>query len=89
LKDGELKGILWHQGESDCNTRNALMYGEKLEALINNFRKDLNAENIPFIIGQLGQFPGKLWNTYRELVNKSHQSIAKNNKLVGFVSSRT
>jgi len=87
IKHGEIKAILWHQGESDCNKENATRYEERLDSLITNFRKDLGVENIPFIIGQLGQFPGKVWNTYRGLVDKSHQSVAKNNKLVGFVSS--
>ena len=47
-----LKVILWHQGEGN---RNDSDYLDKLEVLINDFRTDLNAPNLPFIAGQLSQ----------------------------------
>ena len=62
MKYGNLKGILWHQGESDSNPQNADKYKQRLKNLISNFRKDLNADKVPFIIGQLGQFPNKTWS---------------------------
>lgn len=55
-KYGSLKGILWQQGESDCNTIDAPLYGERLTALIKNLRKDLDAPNLPIVIGGLGGF---------------------------------
>lgn len=51
LKYGVLKGIIWHQGES-----NAAKYDEympKIEALIASLRKDLDSPNLPFVAGQL------------------------------------
>ena len=87
MKDGVLKGILWHQGESDSNPGKAPHYKERLTQLIDRFRKDLDAENVPFIIGQLGQFPAKPWNTSRKRVNEAQISIAEEMPLVGFVSS--
>lgn len=51
MKDGTLKGVLWHQGESDLS--NADGYLGKLQSLIANIRADLNAPNLPFIAGQI------------------------------------
>nr|WP_294898246.1 sialate O-acetylesterase [uncultured Pedobacter sp.] len=53
---GVLKGILFHQGESNNSTTSAWVNGVK--ALINNFRSDFNDPKLPFIIGEMGRFPG-------------------------------
>lgn len=87
MKDGLLKGILWHQGESDSNPQDAVHYKSRLETLINRFRADLKVDNVPFIIGQLGQFPEKPWNESRNIVNDAHLSISKEMNFVGFVIS--
>ena len=87
IKDGVLKGILWHQGSSDSKPGLAEEYEKNLKDLIKRFRKDINAPNVPFIIGQMGQFPGKLLTPSEKLVNEAHLSIAKESKLNGFVSS--
>jgi hypothetical protein len=50
-KAGVLKGILWHQGESD--SKNPAKYLDKLKALVTDLRKDLDAPNIPFIAGEV------------------------------------
>ena len=87
-KDGVLKGILWHQGESDSrHPQSAKEYMGKLKALIERFRKDLNAPSVPFIIGQLGQFPENPWSDSKKLVNDAHISIAKGMTSVSFVPS--
>jgi hypothetical protein len=60
LKHGRLAGILWHQGESDSGTsakREA--YASKLERLISDLRRDLDAPDVPFVLGQLGTFHEK------------------------------
>lgn len=57
MKEGTLKGILWHQGETDSgNTMVAPKYGELLAQLVTDLRTDLDAEEVPFVAGQLGQF---------------------------------
>ncbi|GLR19986.1 sialate O-acetylesterase [Portibacter lacus] len=48
---GEIKGIIWHQGESDASDYDE--YIPKISALIASFRKDLNRPNLPFVVGQL------------------------------------
>ncbi|MBE9510238.1 MAG: sialate O-acetylesterase, partial [Bacteroidetes bacterium] len=87
IKDGVLKGILWHQGSSDCKPGLAEEYEKNLKDLIKRFREDINAPNVPFIIGKMGQFPGKPLTPSEEMVNEAHLSIAKESKLNGFVSS--
>lgn len=49
-KTGIIKGIIWHQGESDANTYET--YLPKLVNLIISLRKDLNNLKLPFIAGQ-------------------------------------
>jgi hypothetical protein len=60
MQNSELTGILWHQGESDSLGGNYKVYYEKLLVIINAIRKELNAPDIPFIIGGLGDFLGKV-----------------------------
>ncbi len=57
MKDGTLKGILWHQGESDTGSEtNAHSYGTRLAKMIHDLRADLGVTNAPFVVGELGQF---------------------------------
>ena len=56
MKHGTLKGILWHQGESDSNESNAELYEDRLVKLIDTLRMDLGVPDVPFIAGTLGDF---------------------------------
>ncbi len=56
-KDGRLRAVLWHQGESDCSDEaSARAYGDRLAGMVEDLRVDLNAGNIPFLAGLLGDF---------------------------------
>ncbi|MFD2158585.1 sialate O-acetylesterase [Rubritalea tangerina] len=58
-KFGTLKAVLWHQGESDSvNDTLASSYEGKLHQLISDLRSDLNAPQLPFIVGNLAEFYG-------------------------------
>ncbi|MPM94542.1 hypothetical protein SDC9_141688 [bioreactor metagenome] len=59
MQSSELTGILWHQGESDGMNGNYKVYYKKLLLIIDALRKELNAPDIPLIIGGLGDFLGK------------------------------
>ncbi len=89
MKDGTLKAILWHQGESDSNPKNAALYEEKLTALIARFRAELGAPKLPFIIGQLGKFDaeGKPWTEGNVGVDRAQQAVAAKVANVYFVSA--
>ncbi|CAA6692449.1 MULTISPECIES: sialate O-acetylesterase [unclassified Lentimonas] len=52
---GELKAVLWHQGESNFDDA---AYLGKLSQLITDLRADLQMPQLPFIVGQItGDYP--------------------------------
>ena len=51
VQGSELKGILWHQGESNRNDGAA--YITKLETMLEDFRTDLGMPNLPLLAGEL------------------------------------
>jgi len=54
LRSSKLCGILWHQGEADCTEdKNVDSYKEKFIAMISALRRELSAEDIPVLIGEL------------------------------------
>lgn len=59
MQSSDLTGILWHQGETDSMNGNYKVYYKKLLLIIEALRKELNAPDIPLIIGGLGDFLGK------------------------------
>jgi hypothetical protein len=57
MADGQLKGILWHQGEGDSKREeDAESYGERLAKMVTDLRADLGAGDVPFVAGRLGEF---------------------------------
>ena len=56
LKNGHLAGILWHQGEADSAAQKVATYPTRFAAMIAQLRKDLGAENVPIMVGELGRF---------------------------------
>ena len=53
-RSSQLKAIIWHQGESDCHEDELIRsYPERFISMITQMRKDLNAENVPVILGEL------------------------------------
>ena len=87
LPAGELKGILWHQGEGDSSPKKAALYQDKLHALIARFRQELNAPDVPFIAGQMGQFSERPWSEARKQVDQVHQNLPREVPHTAFVSS--
>jgi hypothetical protein len=87
LQSGTLKGILWHQGESDSNVTLAPQYEAKLLDLIARFRSELNAPNVPFIVGELGHFDDSPWNEYRSQVDQAHRDLPRKVPHTAYVSS--
>lgn len=55
-RNSRLTGILWHQGESDCFPERAEVYAEKLTAIIDALRRELEVPYIPMVVGALGDF---------------------------------
>ena len=87
MKTGTIKAILWHQGESDSNANAAPAYEAKLHALIARLRKECQNEQLPFIAGQMGQFPERPWDAHRIQVDAVHQELPTKVPHTAFVSS--
>jgi hypothetical protein len=83
MKHGKLAGILWHQGESDSGEpEKVASYADRFSEMIGQLRKDLQAEDVPVVIGELIRGHGK-----NDSVNVSLADAAKKVPLCGLVSS--
>jgi hypothetical protein len=87
LKAGVLKGILWHQGESDSQVPLAAAYEAKLHDLIARFRQELRTPRVPFIAGQMGIFADAPWNEARKQVDQAHRDLPGKVAHTAFVSA--
>lgn len=56
LQYGELKGILWHQGEGNSTPEKCQEYSQKLLDLIYRVRAEVDGKEIHFVAGELGKF---------------------------------
>jgi len=81
---GKLTGILWHQGEADCNVESSRNYAKKLEQVIARFR-ETQEEHVPFLIGQMK--PSYVRTQSQRIVNDSHKNIASKIPRCYFVQS--
>lgn len=77
---GNLKGIIWHQGES--NQSNLTGYLELLKKLVSDLRADLENEELIFIAGELGH-----WQPRAEAVNQIIQKIPENIRRGYFITA--
>lgn len=66
--DGTIKGIIWHQGES--NQSRPSSYMESLIKLVRDFRNDLGMPELYFVAGQIGQ-----WRNGSLQINKVIEQI--------------
>ncbi|HEY6506223.1 MAG TPA: sialate O-acetylesterase [Chitinophagaceae bacterium] len=83
---GTIKGILWHQGESDANKNNIPYYGERLAVLFTRFRSAAGNDSLPVILGELGSFP-KNKEQFR-LLNEAIHAYAAKDKHTAVISTR-
>lgn len=92
METSELAGILWHQGETDSFNGNYKTYYKKLLLIIETLRKELNAPDIPLIIGGLPDFLGKEGFgkncTEYALVNKELEKFASEQDNCYFVTAK-
>jgi len=62
MRYGEVKGILWHQGESDAKAKDAALYQSRLSELFHRFRNITGNKETSILIGQLGSYStNALW----------------------------
>lgn len=51
-----IAGVLWHQGESDCVEDRIAPYEGRLHQVICSIRKELGLDDVPFLLGELGEY---------------------------------
>lgn len=83
MQDGTLCAILFHQGEADG--KRCKLYHGMLSNLIDMLRNELNAKDVPFIIGQLSTV--KPMGKNKSAVDAAHRLCAVECQPSGFVSS--
>ena len=84
-----IAAVLWHQGESDCEAYRYPLYQEKLTIILEAFRKKLNLQDVPFLLGGLGDYlpnyrkPNEFKNYVH--INQALQNIAQAMSMTGYV----
>ena len=88
-KKGTLKGVLWHQGETDAaSLQLAKSYQRRLAKMIGDFRDALGQKELIFVVGTLADyFIGDKTFVYTELVNHALVKVAEDVNDVGCVYS--
>lgn len=85
-----IAGVLWHQGESDCVEDRIAPYEERLRHVITSIRKDLALDDVPFIMGELGEFLIEHEAAFLHnfpAINKVIRSFEDKEKRIGIVSA--
>lgn len=78
-KHGAIKGILWHQGENDATLERIPSYSQKLDSLINAFRKIVANNSLPVLIGEIRSYSeSKETQTIWDSINSIIHITAKN-----------
>lgn len=87
-RTSEIVGVLWHQGESDCEDESYPTYQTRLETMMQAFRNELNLNDVPFILGGLGDYLALYPRKNYVHINKALEDTAVCNGLVGFASAK-
>jgi hypothetical protein len=88
-RSGEIKGVLWHQGESDSDElAKARTYCDRYAAAMTAFREALGIDDVPVIVGQLGEFLRSHERlVHADIVDEALIKAADGFPLGGFVAS--
>lgn len=91
LQHGTLKGILWHQGESDSTPSMAPTYGKRLASMVTDLRAQIGSPSVPFVAGHLGVFladtnPNGTPNLWRK-INEETDTLSAHVASTAVVSS--
>ena len=76
---GVIKGILWHQGESDGNSERIPRYREAVEELFKTFRAITKNDELPILVGELGAYmkpkeTQENWDSINRIIHESADS---------------
>ena len=87
MRRGVLKGVLWHQGESDSNPEDGPLYAQRLKDLISRLRRDLQSPDLLFVAAT----PADAFIARKPeatLVIEATKTVAKVDENVYWVSAR-
>lgn len=80
MRTSNFGGIIWHQGESDSNKDASALYKERFITMITEMRRQLGAEELPVILGELStDINRNRWKhgDYIDVMNETFHDIAK------------
>ena len=91
MRSSRLCGILWHQGESDClKEERVRTYPDRFVEMITAMRRDLGAEDVPVLIGELSLLIDPKYNRseYLGVMNENFAEISRRIPHCAVVSSK-
>ena len=91
MRTSVLRGILWHQGESDCSAQSSADYGERLRNMLRCLRRDLGADNTPILIGALGDYLKDFdedTQRYYPVINEALRAVAESEPVCAFIPAQ-
>ena len=91
MRTSNLVAILWHQGEADCADDLHPLYVKKITAIMAALRRELGAEDVPLVVGGLGDFlkdcPLDPYLVNYPRVNEALTTFASNTPHTAFASA--
>lgn len=80
---GRIAGVLWYQGESETNAKDAPLFTDRMRRLIKAFRRDAQSPRLPFVMVQLARviidprtFDATTWNSVQDQQRRLQQLIS-------------
>jgi len=87
MEEGDIKGILWHQGESDAGSEERIKaYEQKFRAMLDSMKNDLKIRDVPIVLGEIGYFQYSKKPRAKSM-NDTFAKIAQSNKHIALVSA--
>lgn len=91
MRTSDLKAILWHQGESDCQCDDDVQtYAVRFREMISRLRSDLGMQDLPVIMGEIPYGIGESWKTAgrEQYLNQILRQLAREIPNCAIASSR-
>ena len=84
-----IAGVLWHQGEGDCAEHLHTTYAQRFVPMMQEFRRILELDDVPFLLGGLGDFLKDRKEmpalAAYPMINAALQKVAREQPMTGFV----
>ena len=91
MRISDIKAVLWHQGEADCNPARAAVYAPKFLHMFRTLKKDLQLPDIRIYVGGLGDYLPKCEFdpnlAHYDGINTVFRTLAAENDDIRYVSA--